>query len=392
MDLPFLLAFLHTQDIITRMSIKITIIGGGICGLSIGWYLARAKNPTYDVTIIERNQAGRAASWAAGGMLAPDIETEAGEQKLSKLLFRARELWPQFGADLERAASANIHFQKNGSLYVARDADDVEKLKFLFSLEQDYGLSPEWLSGYEARKIEPHLSRNIIAAIHHPHDAMVDNRAVVDALITAFQSSGGKLIEHRAIDRVVVENNRCQGVMMGNEVIKSDITILATGAWAAEMPGLPQFAIPPVRPVKGQMIAIKTHPTLKPSQKLIWSPDVYLIPQPNRLLIGATVEEIGFNPDITFGAQMDLLNEAFALLPSLYDMPIVESWAGHRPTSRDDAPILGASGVDGLLLATGHHRNGILLAPLTAMAIFDLVHNGACAPAIQDFTIARFAA
>ncbi|TAH32728.1 MAG: glycine oxidase ThiO [Alphaproteobacteria bacterium] len=371
------------------MSTKISIIGGGIVGLGIGWYLARAG---YETHIFERDVAGRAASWAAGGMLPPEIETEPTEKNLYSLSAESLNLWPEFAAQLESASSAKIHFQKNGSMMVARDADDIERLKFLHKLHQDYGLDPEYLSGYDARKLEPHLGRNIVAAIHHPNDAHVDNRACVKALITAFQKSGGKLHEQASIESVEIENNRITGLVCKSEKIKSDIIINAAGAWAAEIQGLPEHTIPPVRPVKGQMIALTTTPHTQLIRKLIWSPDVYLIPQPGRLLIGASVEEMGFNNDLTAGAQMDLLNEAYRILPGIYDLPILESWTGFRPTSRDDAPILGPTEIDGLILATGHHRNGILLAPLTAQSIFSLIHNGQMPAEIQDFTIARFAA
>lgn len=370
------------------MKPKVLIIGGGICGLGIGWYLARAG---YSTTIFERDMVGRGASWAAGGMLPPEIETEPTEKKLYALSAESLNLWPEFAAQLESESGEKIHLQKNGSMMVARDADDIERLKFLCKVQQDYGLKPEFLSGYDARKLEPHLAPQIVAAIHHPNDAHVDNRACLAALQKAFVKNGGIIHEHAPVDSIIVQQNRIAGVRVSGQDITSDIVINAAGAWAGEIGGMPENAIPPVRPVKGQMIAIDTSKT-KLIDKLVWSPDVYLIPQPGRLLIGTSVEEMGFNTDLTAGVQMDLLTEAYRILPGIYDLPILESWAGLRPTSRDDAPILGPTEIEGLILATGHHRNGILLAPLTAQAIFSFIDRAALPDSIQDFTIARFAA
>lgn len=365
---------------------SIAIIGGGIIGLSIAWQLARAGHRP---TVFDAGDMGRAASWAAGGMLAPDIETEAGEQILSQLLFRARDAWPEFASVLENASGQKIHFQQRGSLFVARDQDDMAKLKFLQELEMALGLAPEWLSGYEAKKIEPHLGRNVIAALHHPHDAQVDNRATVLALITACEKSGVTLRPQTKILALQQKGNRVTGIQTTTETIAADIVIVAAGAWSAQIEGLGDTT-PPVRPVKGQMIALAHPPTGPLVQKLIWSAGVYLITQPDRLLIGASVEEMGFDTTQTAGPMMDLLHQAYAILPGIYDLPIIESWAGLRPTSRDDAPLLGPTAIDGLVMATGHHRNGILLAPLTARLIADFVAHEKWADYADNFLSSRF--
>lgn len=371
------------------MKPRIFIIGGGICGLGTGWYFARAG---YSVTIFERGEIGRGASWAAGGMLPPEIETEPTEKNLYRLSAESFALWPEFASRLESESGKKIHLRQNGSMMVARDNDDVERLKFLFQLQKDYGLSPEWLSGYDARKLQPHLSRNLAAAIHNPNDAHVDNRATIDALKIAFLKNGGIIREQSNVDEILVDNNRVRGLRVNRCDVDADIVINAAGAWSAEISGTPDNCIPPVRPVKGQMIALQSDAQNRLIDKLIWSPDVYLIPQPGRLLIGASVEEMGFNAELTAGVQMDLLVEAYRILPGIYDLPILESWTGFRPTSRDDAPILGPTQIDGLIMATGHHRNGILLAPLTAQAIFSFIDRGVLPDSIQDFTISRFAA
>ncbi len=371
------------------MAKTVHIIGAGICGLSIGWKLARAG---LAVTIFDQGQAGLGASWAAGGMLAPSIEAEPQEKSLLTLMLQAQQLWPQFAQDLLQETGIDLHLQQHGALYVARDRDDEQKLKFLHSLSKDYGLNPEWLSPFEARKLEPHLARNITAALFHPQDAHVDNRATVLALQSALIRAGGKIIENMKIESIAVHDNAIRSIHAAEQDITCDHVIIAAGAWSSLIKGLPENCIPPVRPVKGQMIALAHPASGSLLERMAWSPDVYIVPQHNRLLIGASVEEMGFDTSLTAGAQMDLLQEAYRILPGIYDLPIIESWGGLRPTSRDDAPILGATDVKGLYLATGHHRNGIQLAPLTAQYFHDLLVKDQDTPAIQPFTIRRFAA
>ncbi len=368
----------------------IAIVGAGVCGLGIGWRLAQAGRA---VTVVDRAKAGQGASWAAAGMLAPQVEAEPGEETLLPLLLESRDMWAGFASELERASGIAVGYRTEGTLVVALDRDDREKLKFRY----DYltglgGLTLEWLTGAEARRREPHLARGVTGAIASPLDHQVDNRKAVEALAAAFRAAGGTLIEDCAVEEVLHDGSRATGVRLADRIIAAETVVLAAGAWSRNIAGLPEAARPPVRPVKGQMLALQMDPTAPLTEHVIWGPDCYLVPRGDgRLVVGATVEEMGFDTRLTGGGMFELLRAAWETLPGIYDLPLVESWAGLRPASRDDAPILGPTAIEGLVLATGHHRNGILLTPITADTISRLVLDGTVAPAIRPFSLDRFA-
>ena len=366
----------------------VTILGGGVCGLAVGWHLARAGCP---VTVLERGQAGRAASWAAAGMLAPWVEAEPGEQPLLPLLLASMALWPAFAAGLEAASQQPVDYRAEGTLVVALDRDDADRLRHQYRFQREQGGGLELLSASALREREPHL-RAAAAAIFSPNDHQVDNRKLVAALRAAFLRAGGVLREHTPVEEIVVERGRVRGLRVAGALEEVQTLVLAAGSWSRTIPGLPEQARPPVRPLKGQMLAVQMPADAPLIEHVVWGPGVYLVPRRDgRLLIGATVEEQGFNADLTAGAMMDLLRSAWELLPGIYELPIVEQWAGFRPASRDDAPILGPTAVEGLVMATGHHRNGILLAPITAQAVGQHILEGGLPPVAARFTMARFA-
>jgi glycine oxidase len=368
----------------------IVVVGAGVSGLGIGWRLAQAGRA---VTVIDRGRAGREASWAAAGMLAPQVEAEPGEEALLPLMLESQALWPAFAAALERASGAQIGYRTEGTLVVALDRDDREKLRFRYDYLTSLGRELEWLSGAEARRLEPHLARGVSAAIASPLDHQVDNRALVQALQLAFGKAGGSLIENAPVQEVLIENSRARGVRIAERTIAAETVVIAAGAWSRNLPGLPDAVRPPVRPVKGQMLAIQMDQAAPLATRVIWGPDAYLVPRADgRLLVGATVEEMGFDTTLTAGGMFELLRAVWETLPGSYDLPLIESWAGLRPASRDDAPILGATEVEGLILATGHHRNGILLTPVTADAVSRLILDGVAPPSIVPFSLDRFAA
>jgi len=366
----------------------VAIIGGGICGLGIGWYLARSGCP---VTVIEQNEAGHGATWAAAGMLAPYVEAEPGEEQLQTLLGASRSMWADFAADLEAAAQLSVDLRTDGTLVIALDQDDAARLKFQHAFQRGLGLPTEWLSGYAARQREPHLAPGVTAAIWSALDQQVDNRKVARALKTAFLAAGGTLREHTAVQEILIAGDQVQGLRLADSILPAEVVVVAAGAWSRALPGLPPDLRPPVRPVKGQMIAVQMPPQAPLLTHVVWGPVAYLVPRVDgRLLIGATVEEQGFDTRITAGAMLDLLRSAWEMLPGVYDLPLLETWAGLRPGSRDDAPILGLTAMRGLIMATGHYRNGILLAPITAAAISRLILTGVVDDLIAPFALARF--
>ncbi len=366
-----------------------SIDGAGNCGLGLGWHLARAGHP---VTVLERGQAGCGATWASAGMLAPRAEAEPTEDALIRLLLEGHAMWPDFAARLEAASGIGVDYRTEGTLVVALDRDDAERLRFQFELQQDLGLETEWLSGDAARRLEPHLAPAVTAAISSPLDHQVDNRKVAMALRAALLRAGATLREHSQVQEVVIKGGRVRGVRLADAELADDTVVVAAGAWSRDLPGLPAAARPPVRPVKGQTLALMMDRAAPLIRRVVWGPGIYLVPRRDgRLICGATVEEAGFDVTLTAGGLMDVLRRAWEVLPGIYDLPMVESWAGLRPTSRDDAPILGQSAVPGLIFATGHHRNGILLGPLTAWAVGDLVLTGEMPASVRPFGPERFA-
>ena len=370
---------------------SVAIVGGGVSGLGIGWRLAAAG---CRVDLYERAEPGRGASWAAAGMLAARAEAEPGEEALLALNLASQEMWPGFAAELTAASGMPVDYRGEGTLLVALDRDDAEALRFNYDYQRRQGLDVEWLPGADARRREPFLSPNVSAGVFSPGDHQVDNRKLVAALLQAFRAAGGQLHRETEVAAVDVADGHARGVVLagGGDVHRHDVVVLAAGAWSRGIAGLPDALRPPVRPLKGQMLSVQMDPEDPLLRHVLWAPGVYLVPRlDGRMIIGATVEEKGFDPSLTAGGVLDLLRSTWEALPGITELPIVEMWVGHRPTSRDDAPILGPTPVEGLVMATGHHRNGILLTPVTADAVSHYILCGKVMPAIEPFSINRFA-
>ncbi|WP_119304153.1 glycine oxidase ThiO [Dongia deserti] len=366
----------------------IAIIGGGAIGLAIGWRLASAD---LAVTVFDRGRAGSAASEAAAGMLAPVSEAEPEEDALIQLALAGHAMWPAFAVELTARTGTLIDYWQCGGLHVALDRDEVERLRFLQDFLARLQLEARWLGGTEARSLSPHLSPNVKAALVSPTDHQVDNRKLMAALRTAFVTDGGWLQEHTEVTALDLAGGKVTGVIAGGRRYAAELVILAAGAWSGANEALPAQYRPPVRPVKGQMLSVRMSSSL--TELILWRNGRYLVPRRDgRLLIGATVEERGFDDRLTAGGLFQLLEEARALLPDIDELPIEERWSGFRPASRDDAPILGPSPLPGLIYATGHYRHGILLTPITAAGIAEYVLHGTVPPALQPFSAARFAA
>jgi glycine oxidase len=325
-------------------------------------------------------------------MLAAGIEAEPGEAPLYALNRLSQELWPGFAAELEAASGLQVGYRGEGTLAVALTRDDVAQLRFHFDYQRSLGIALDWLSGAEARRREPHLHPSLAAAVLSPRDHQVDNRRLVTALRRAFLAVGGRLHEHAPVGAIEVEGGRATGIRVGEALHPADVVVLAAGAWSGEIAGLPRAAQPPVRPIKGQMLALRMDAAAPLLRHVVWTPKVYLVPRGDgRLIIGATVEERGFDTSLTAGGVFALLEGVWRAVPGVEELPIDEMWVGHRPGSRDDAPMLGPSPVERLVLATGHHRNGILLTPVTADAVSRFILTGEVDETIRPFGIERFA-
>ena len=368
---------------------RIAIIGAGVCGLGIGWRLAQAGR---EVHVFDRGVAGRGATWAAAGMLAARAEAEPGEETLLALNLRAQEIWPEFAGELEAATGRSVGYRDDGTLIVAPTRDDAEQLQFTFDYQKSQGLDVEWLNAAQVRRLEPYLAPGLSGGVYSPSDHQVDNRLLSEALKIAFLGAGGHLHEETTVTQVETAGGRVSGLVADGTAWSATTVVLAAGAWSREIEGIPADVQPPVRPLKGQMMAVRMEPDFPLLRHVLWAPEgIYLVPRSDgRLIIGATVEEKDFDPDLTAGGILHLLRETWEVLPGIDELPIDEMWVGYRPTSRDDAPILGPSALEGLVLATGHHRNGILLTPVTANAVSHYILSGELSDEIKPFGPERF--
>lgn len=365
----------------------ILIVGGGVIGLSIGWMLARGGE---SVTIVECDEAGRGASWVAGGMLAPNAEIGFEETELYDLNRESLRRWPEFVDELETDTGHDLDFRMEGTLTVADDRDAAEALQRLYQFQRDEGLEVEWLTGDEARDIEPFLAPRLAAAVYSPSDYQLDNRALVEALKTGFQTHGGTLHENTLVEAIEPDEKAPTVITEEGESIEGRQIIVAAGAWSRQIEGLDAAHRPPVRPVKGQMLELQMELPFD-LEYVVRGPDAYLIPKSDgRLLVGATSEEMGFDRDITAGGLYDLLKGAWEVVPGIYDLPVRDMWVGLRPASRDHAPLLGPSGAPGITVATGHYRHGVLLTPVTAQEITRFVQDGTVSEWIEPFRPDRF--
>jgi glycine oxidase len=369
---------------------KVAIIGAGVVGLGIAWRLA-AHGAL--VEVFDRAAAGAGATHAAAGMLAACAEAEPGEEALISLGRESQARWPSFAAEVLKASGIDVELRTEGTLVVALTADDQARLHHHLVFQHKLGLPLEWITAAETRRREPHLAGKLAGAVWSPEDHQVDNRKLASALRIAAEGMGAIIREHTPIKEISITGGRADGVILADETrVSADVVVLAAGAWSRGIAGLPHELRPPVRPIKGQMLALRMDPTAPLLNHVVWAPGVYLVPRRDgRLIIGATVEEKAFDTSMTAGGLLTLLEAGWRAVPSIEELPIEEMWVGHRPGSRDDAPILGRGPIDGLIYATGHHRNGILLAPVTADGITRLILEGVLDPAIQPFGVERFA-
>lgn len=362
---------------------KIVIIGGGVFGLSIGWFLARAGRP---VTIFERDRVGQGATRAAAGMLMPWKLSKTFSDELFALQQAGYHLWPAFARELSTQTGVDLHYQTDGRYFVALDEKAVNRFRQQYRYHRRIGFEIEWLRGDEARRRLPALGPEIAAAIFTPMAHYVDNRRLVEALREAFLRAGGTLRERTAVQVITVEHNRVGGVRLAAETVAAETVIVAAGAWSGRVGGLPPDLSALVQPLKGQTLTLQ----MAPNRPLLAQPvigPVYLVPRPDgRLIVGTTVEEeAGFDITPTAAGLYFILKKAQQIVPAIKELPLVEMSAGLRPTAANRLPLLGATPTAGLLLATGGHSYGILLSPVVAQTISQLVLSGQTAELIKPF-------
>jgi glycine oxidase len=372
----------------------VVVLGAGTIGLSIAW---KAASAGMRVTVIDP-EPGKGASWAAAGMLAPVGEVHYGEESLLALNMSSARMWPRFTNELERAAGRTIGYRRTGTLVTALDQGDRAWLEQLFEFQRSLGLDVDWLSGRRVREMEPGVTPGVSAGMFAAGDHQVDNRLLVGALLEAATSAGCTILRERATS-VELEGGRVKGVRVETgDALSTLSVVLATGCWSADMQGVPREALPPVRPVKGQILRLRSKDPegflRRPVRGIVNGAAVYLVPRADgEVVVGSTVEEMGFDTSVTAGAVYALLRDAHRVVPGSRELELSEAIARLRPGSPDNAPVIGAAraeGAEGLVVATGHYRNGILLTPVTAETVCAIL-TGADPPAeVAPFTPARF--
>ena len=354
----------------------VVIIGGGIIGCSIAWQLSRHN---LRVIVLDKQQPGKEASWAAAGMLSPQSDTDSPDD-FFRFCMESRKLYPDFAASITEASGVDVEYRTDGTIALAFTDEESEVLKRRAAWQQADGLKAETLTAQETQKFVPSISRLVQLALLIPGDHQVNNRRLTQAVILAAIKSGVEINSGISVDEILIKGNRAIGVRMSDNEISTGVVINAAGSWSGlvKSPSRPSVA-----PVRGQMIALKSSTNL--FDVVVHSPHCYLVPQlDGRILIGSTTEKVGFDKNNTAAGVAGLLSAAIEAIPQLSDLAIDEIWAGLRPGTPDSLPFVGrAKDVDNLLIATGHYRNGILLTPVTAKVMTELALGGK-APELLD--------
>ncbi|NLU74549.1 glycine oxidase ThiO [Streptomyces sp. HNM0575] len=405
----------------------VAVVGGGVIGLVTAW---RAAQRGLRTTVVDPEPGGGAARVAAG-MLAAVTELHYGEEALLALNLASSARYPGFAAELEDASGQEIGYRPCGTLAVALDADDRAHLRELHALQRRCGLDSQWLTGRECRRLEPMLSPSVRGGLRVDGDHQADPRRLATALLLACEHAGVTFRRASAVRLSVTgagaegpgaagpvtgragaraarartagartAGARAAGVVLDDgTAVEAGQTVLATGSWASRMAGVPRELLPPVRPVKGQVLRLRMPPASGPHgpflsrtvRAIVRGGHLYLVPRANgELVIGATSEEMGWDTTVTAGGVYELLRDAHELTPGVTELPLTETSAGLRPASPDNAPLLGPTALADLHLATGHHRNGVLLTPVTGDAMGELLAGGELPEPVRPFTPGRF--
>ena len=366
---------------------EIVIIGAGIIGLAIAFELVRRNR---SVLVLERDRIGAGATWASAGMLAPVSEAKAEEPAMVELALESHRRYPEFVEAVEAASGLSCGFRQDGTLVVALGRDEEEELEHLREAQQSRGLRSIPLTADEVFEREPHLSGWVTGGLLAAEDYQVDPRLLVKALATAIRSGGGIIAEGARVEALESEGTRLRRVsgQCGSRefTVDCDVAVVAAGAWSGTTIDSPVSAFG-IRPVKGQICRLRGPRLIR---HVLRTPEVYLVGRGSgELVVGATMEELGFDSTPTAGAVMDLLRKAWRVLPGIYDFTVSEFTVGLRPAARDHMPLMGATEVEGVFVATGHYRHGILLTPATAWLMADLIANGRGSSLLTPFGAQR---
>jgi glycine oxidase len=363
---------------------EVAVVGGGVIGLSIA---ARLAGDGMDVTVIDEAPISGASAVAAG-MLAPVTEVHYGEEDLLRLNLASKVMYPDWVTALEEETGRPTGYRRCGTVMVARDSDDNAALDDLYRFQLELGLEVRRLKGRECREIEPALAPSIRGGILVEGDHQVDPQALGSALFASCEHRGTQHVRAK-VASVRMSEGRATGLVLTDDTeLEARYVVIAAGAWSGMVGGVEEVL--PVRPVKGQLVRLSARGPYRPMEHNVRGLDVYLVPRADgRVVIGATVEEMGFDGSVTAGAVHDLMQEAYELVPAVAELGFDGALAGFRPGTPDNAPFIGATEIEGLIAATGHYRNGILLAPVTADAIARLIGTGDPGDAGRPFSPLR---
>jgi len=374
-----------------RVPLDVAVVGSGVVGRACAWRLGQAG---HQVTIFDPHP-GSGASFVAAGMLAPVTEAAYGEEAVVEVALRSAAAWPAFATELSEDSGLDPGYRCTGTLLVGADGSDRAYLDELFAFHQQLKLPSSRVGPSQAREIEPLLSPSTRGGIFAASDAQVDNRKLLACLHAAGAHLG--VVERRErVRRVVVESGIAVGVETDQDFYRCGVVLVAAGYRSVDIGGLAPWGAPPTRPVKGQILRLRSRPQAPEMsatvRAIVAGSSIYVVPRGDgRVVVGATMEELGPDETVTAGGVYGLLRDAIRVLPGLAEYEITSAEAGLRPGSPDNAAIVGSSGVPGCVVATGHHRNGILLAPVTADVVVALIESGELPSFAAPLSPARFA-
>ena len=356
----------------------VIVVGGGVIGLASAWRLAQQG---LTVRVLERDEPGAGATRVSAGMLAPVTEAEFEDEPMLEERLAAAEAWPGFAAELADASGVDCGYRRNGCLSVALDADELANIRRHHDFRLELGLTAEWLLPSACRELEPALSTRAAGGSFTPEDGEVDPRALTAALLAALDRAGVPVHAHAEVVEANLDGDRLAGVVTADGTSHAaGAVVLAAGCWSGTCSWLPEPARPRVRPVKGQILRLRGPADRPVIERTIRTTEIYVVPRATgEVVVGATVEERGFDTTVTAGAVHVLLREAYRAVPELAELEFAEASAGLRPGTPNNVPVVARSELDGLVVATGHYRNGILLAPTAANRVAEVVAEKAVA-------------
>jgi glycine oxidase len=367
---------------------EVVIIGGGVIGLTIA--RALALRGVRQLMLIERGRLGAEASWAAGGILAPQVEVDH-QDEFFQLACASRDLYPEFAESLKEETGVDVELDTTGTLCLGFTEKDEAELRRRYEWQQGEGLEVEWLPGDEARRLEPCVSDEVRCALRFPRDFQIENRRLISALVRANEELGTQLVIGSSVNSIGIKHERVCGVETSSGFVEAPVVVVAAGAWASFIKS-PDAKLPAVtiEPVRGQMLCFEARPQI--ARHVIYSSRGYLVPRRDRrLLAGSTAEHVGFDKRVTDEGMNAIKSMALEIAPGMAALPVVDAWAGFRPRSPDGLPVLGScEQIPGLFYATGHYRNGILLAPITGKVIAEAIVDGVMRPGLNAFSPDRF--